>query len=249
MALNPGAGFPMPLAYPHALVEDLDPGARFYLLSALVRQTPELARRIRTYSRQEYAEVSAALAEAAKFDAPLAIAETFASWPSRTAAAAAAMREYDDYRYAAKNMPVRVLFTHFIAFMQDKALRPEVFCWPGVWMTDDRISADLPALFDRHSAMFVDKPDDDGVFPRLRHDRDPRAIQTVFDEFYGAVVLYDLVRQWITEDGPFRYDLRWLVQHGTPEAFQTYASQLFIQAFGVDPASATLMPSWTEGYA
>lgn len=71
----------------------------------------------------------------------------------------------------------------------------------------------------------------------------------MFDEFYGAVVLYDLVRQWITEDGPFRYDLRWLVQHGTPEALQTYATQLFIQAFGVDPASATLMPSWTEDYA
>jgi hypothetical protein len=249
MALNPSAGFPMPLAYPHALVEDLDPGARFYLLSALVKQAPELATRIRTYSRQEYAEVSAALAEAAKFDAPLAIAETFASWPSRTAAAAAAMREYDDYRYAAKNMPVRVLFTHFIAFMQDKALRPEVFCWPGVWMTGDRISADLPALFDRHSAMFVDKPDDDGVFPRLRHDRNPGAIQTVFDEFYGAVVLYDLVGQWITEDGPFRYDLRWLVQHGTPEAFQTYASQLFIKAFGVDPAGAMMMPPWAQDYA
>ena len=246
MALNPGSGFPMPLAFPHTLVDDLDPGTRFYLLSALVKQKPALAGKIRSYSRQEYAEVSAELAHDAKLDPPLAIAETFAGWPSRTAAAAAAMREYDDYRYSATNMSVRVLFTHFIAFMRDKALRPEVFCWPGVWMTGDRISDDLPALLDRHSAMFIDKPDDDGVFPRLRQDRDPRAVQAVFEEFYGAVVLYDMVRQWITEDGPFRYDLSWLVQHGAPEEFKAYASRLFIQAFGVDPTTAVLMPSLAD---
>lgn len=245
IALNPGAGFPMPLAFPHTLVADLDPAARFDLLCHVVRlKYPEAVSHIRTYSREEYAAVSARLAAEAMLDPPLEIAETIATWPERSASVKEVMAEYAAYDFNPRNLSIRVLFSHFVAFMQDKALRPQTFCWPGYWLTGERVSEDLVEQFDRHGALFVDKLDDDGIFPRLRQDRNPTAIQETFDAFYGAIVLYDMVQQWIIEDGPFRYDYSWLVQHGRPEDFKGYADGHFVRAFEVHPDSAVLMPSW-----
>lgn len=38
----------------------------------------------------------------------------------------------------------------------------------------------------RHRAAFVDKADDDGVFPRTYSDKDPAAVQETFQDFYAT---------------------------------------------------------------
>lgn len=40
----------------------------------------------------------------------------------------------------------------------------------------------------RHRAAFVDKADDDGVFPRTYPDKDPAAVQETFQDFYASTV-------------------------------------------------------------
>src|SRR3546814_1480102 len=86
----------------------------------------------------------------------------------------ALMAEYQTFAYGAENIAVRVLFSHFMAFMEDKLTTPEFFCWPGAWMAGRRLSHQAVDLFDRHCALFVDKVDDDGVFPRIFDDREDR---------------------------------------------------------------------------
>jgi hypothetical protein len=242
LALNPGEGFPLPLKFPAGFVSDVDPTARFDLFCRVVAQVcPQVATVIRTYSRLEYEVASNMLAEAAAVASPLAVAREFASWPARSQSIAQLMEEYRAFEYGSMNFPIRVLFSHFLAFMQDKAERPEVFCWPGAAMAGPRLSPEIADLFDRHGALFVDKADDDGVFPRLRRDRAEAATEATFNTFYGAIVAYDMVHQWIVEDGPFRYDYAWLSQTPSAGELKGFADARFMDAFGVHPDTAVLL--------
>lgn len=194
MAINPGAGFPFPITHHfRSFITDTDPGARFTMLSAVVRlKCPEAATTIRDYSRAEYESVSAILAAQMFVESPLSIAELCSNWTVPGAPFESLMREKDTFDYAPANTPVRVLFSHFLAFMQDKYARPEYFCWPGAWMAGDRVAEEAMVLFEKHQALFVDKEDDDGVFPRLHSDKDQALVQKVFDMFYATTVTYDL---------------------------------------------------------
>ncbi len=242
MAINSGAGFPFPpVHYPH-FVTDIDPGHRFISLCAIARlKCPGVAEAIRTYSRDEYEAVSKQLAAALIVDAPLDIAEVISSWPTKSDSIKVLMAEYETFEFSEGNILPRVMLSHFIAFAADKFKTPEFFCWPGAWMAGDRVSAKAAELFERHGAPFVDKADDDGIFPRKYEGRDEAAVQKTFDLFYAATVTYDMARQWITEPGPFTYDYRWLSQRGADGELKAFADRQFESVFGVAPDSVELL--------
>jgi len=236
IAINPGAGFPLPLQVFTTFIEDVDPGIRFlFLCRTIATKRRDLAGAIRQYSRAEYAEVSEALTRHLIVDSPLAIAETVTRWMRNSDPVKALMGEYRTFDYAHGNLPVRVLFSHFLAFSEDKLAKPEFFCWPGAWMTGDRVSEEVASLFDRHLALFIDKADDGGVYPRLLTGKNEESIQETFDGFYSANVTYDLTRQWITKPGPFEYDYRWLSSSGTHADMKGFADRHFEQIYGVHP--------------
>ena len=96
-------------------------------------------------------------------------------------------------------------------------------------------------MFDRHGALFVDKEDDDGVFPRLADGRTETEVQEAFDDFYAHNVIFDLTRQWITKPGPFRYDFRWLSQRGTDQEIRAFCERSFQSLYGLNPSSVSLV--------
>jgi hypothetical protein len=237
IAINPGAGFPFPLKHHfRSFITDTDPGARFTMLSTIVRlKCPEAATAIREYSRAEYDSVSAMLAAAMLVESPLSIADMCVKWTQSGAPFESLMREKQTFDYVPVNPPVRVLFSHFLAFMQDKLTRPEFFCWPGAWMAGERVTDEALALFERHEALFVDKEDDDGVFPRLHPDKDETLVQNVFNNFYATTVTYDLTDQWISQPGPFRYGYDWLSQTANTDVMRGFANGNFLHVYGLNP--------------
>ena len=242
MAINPGAGFPLPLQYPKAFISDVDPGARFTQLAAGVRMfCPEVATKIRAYSFDDYEEVSEKLAKALKFDSPLTVARAVASWPEKSEGFATLKREWTTFAFQSENLPVRVMLAHFQAYMADKAKRPEFFCWPGAWMAGERVSSEIETLFERHGALFVDKPGDKGVFPRVLPGRDQAVVHATFERFFGSVVVYDLTRQWIASPGPFHYSLNWLVEHANEGDMKTFASRNFANVYGFSPETIEIL--------
>jgi hypothetical protein len=93
--------------------------------------------------------------------------------------------------------------------------------WPGsalLWKSNPS--------FNSHEALFVDKEDDDGVFPRLVPG---------ITLFYAANVTYDMTRQWIANEGPFAYDYRWLSSTCTAAEFKDFADRNFEQLYGIHP--------------
>lgn len=236
MAINPGAGFPFGVKYPSAFIDDVDPGMRFAFLAREARtQGPALADLVRNYSRSGYIAASEKLAEALMLDAPMAIAEEIASWPARCATVRGLMDEHATFEFKPVNQPVRVLLSHAISFAADKARRPEVFCWPGAWMAGERVSDEIAELFKKHGALFTDKADDDGVFPVPQEGRDEQVVHAAFERFYAANVTYDMTRQWVTEDGPFKYQYNWLVQRADHDAMKTFADDVFASVYGARP--------------
>jgi len=235
IAMNPGAGFPMPLRVFTTFITDVDPGFRFFSLCRTIARRPDLARTIQQYSRAEYVEVSEALTSPLLIDSPLAIAVTVDGWVSANEALRSLSAEYLSFDYSAVNLPVHFIFSHFLAFNKDKLLRPEFFCWPGAWMTGERVSTEIGRLFDRHSAPFIDKADDDGIYPRLMTGRSETHIQATFDNFYAVNVSYDMTRQWIAKAGPFEYDYRWLSSSGSHTDMKNFADRHFEQIYGVHP--------------
>jgi hypothetical protein len=241
MAINPSAGFPFALWSHASFITDTDPGIRFLFLARSVRKDcPEVIGAIRSYSREEYAFVTSKLAKVLLDRSPLEIAEEFGRWAD-SAPFTSLMEEHRTFKFGRVNLPVRVLFAHFLSFMRDKLKNPEFFCWPGPWMAGDRLATSAFDLFDRHGALFVDQADDDGIFPRLPVGRSVYEVDETFQAFYAANVTYDLTRQWITESGSFKYDYQWLSQSGSAVDIQGFADRTFESVYGFRPPNVTLV--------
>jgi len=242
IALNPGNAFPYPLSDDKEIIHIVaNPGARFTLMCRAIRQQMPLGSfEVKNYTREEYVALADKLCALTGVPTPIAIAKTFTAW-SESGTLAPLMSEYEAYDYLPVNAPIRVVFSHFLAFMRDKHRHPEFFCWPGAWMAGER-AGDLAAeLMERHGALFVDKEFEEGVFPRFRKGIAEEKIRKVFETFYATNVTYDLTNQWIARSGRFTYDFRWLVGAKPILEVKGYADRHFASLFGVQPDDAELM--------
>ena len=87
----------------------------------------------------------------------------------------------------------------------------------------------------------VDKEDDDGVFARLQPCRDESVVKAAFDEFYGHAAIFGLTNQWIDAEGPFDYDLSWLVNSSATGEAKKWLRGQFEAAYDLDPEGATVI--------
>ncbi|TIL38596.1 hypothetical protein [Mesorhizobium sp.] len=243
LAINPGSGFPVSVAPNFAsFIEDVNPGARFtFFCRFIAKDYPAMKGAIRLHSREEYAELTSELAYASKDFPPLLLSELCTKWFSSNGPLAHLRGEYEAYQFDPKNYVIRHLFAHFLAFQEDRFKAPEFFCWPGAHMAGANLSDRSSYLFDKHGALFVDKEDDDSVFPRMQDGRSEEIIDDVFQNFYAGNVTYDLVRQWINEPGPFKYDLSWLKANSSKDEQCEFMRRQFKSAFGVDPNDAEIL--------
>ena len=236
ISINPGEGFPLPIQFFEAFVTDVSPGMRFlFLCRTVAKDRKAFATAIRNYSRDEYISVAEALTRPLLIHHPLLVSQTIAKWSDSNPAFKDLMARFKDFSFGPENLPVSLLLSQLISFNADKIHRPEFFCWPGAWMTGQRVSEEIVTLFDRNSALFVDKEDDDSVFPRLHTDRSEEAVHRTFESFYQFNVTYDMTSQWISTPGPFKYDYGWLSSKGTFEDCKNFADRGFEGAYGVSP--------------
>ena len=202
---------------------------------------PELKMAIREHSREEYESISSKLCDAFFDYPPLLIARLFSMWFAGSGPLSSLRSQFDSYNFHPRNYVIGHLFAHFLAFQETKFKNPEFFCWPGAWMAGKGLSQTQADLFEKHGALFVDKEDDDSVFPRLQPGRDEATVNSAFQRFYDNAASYDLVGQWIRMPGPFRYDLRWLTANASAAEMKEYMRKGFKSAFGLDPEDAEVL--------
>lgn len=234
LAINPTRGFPLDIECFEDFIIDVDVGIRFARLSMAVAGLPHLRTAIRSYSREEYVEVSELLTAEVGYDHPLAALEEVAQWIDQSTGLDRLMSEHKTFNFETTNLPIRVFFSHFVSFTRDKLARPEFFCWPGAWMVGAGAhDSETTEIWLRHLSLFTDRGDKPGVYPRQWPDREEKAVRAVFEDFYGTMALYDLTRQWILRDGPFVCDYAWLSENYSQSHADAWADDSFQQVFGV----------------
>ena len=235
--LNPSSGFPFNVSpFFETFIHDVNPGARFDMFCILIaKRFPKMKSAVVRYDRSEYEALSDELAEAAFDVPPRIIAGKCAEWFSSHGSLANLRSEYESYDFRPENFVVRHLLAHFLAFQDDKVQRPEFFCWPGAWLAGDNLDNDGWMLFEKHGTLFIDKADDDSIFPRIQPGRDEATVHKVFNKFYHHIMTFDLADQWINQTGPFKYDVSWASASTTRDDAEAYLRSQFQIAHDLDP--------------
>ncbi|MGE5504452.1 MAG: hypothetical protein ACM31L_08520 [Actinomycetota bacterium] len=236
IAINPSEGYPFPVHCPETFISDNDPGTRFVTICWILKnKCPHALSYIRACSRNEYTAVSKEICSHMVTHSPDSISRKIVEWAANQEPLITLMKEEEAFRFSPENFPLRLLFAKHIAFLRDKQKRPEFFCWPGAWLAGELISTDEEALFNRHQAMFIDKQDSRTIVPILFAGKENDNIYDTFNTFYFANILYDQMRQWITEEGPFTYDYKWLTEDEELSEMERFAGKQFEDEFGVHP--------------
>jgi hypothetical protein len=233
LAINPTAGFPLDIESFENFILDVDPGVRFLRFCQAAARRPELLSAIKDYSREEYMSVAAILAEACKYDHPGLALSTVKAWAENAEGVAQVLKENATFDFEPANLVMRVLFSYFVNFSIDKLEHPEFFCWTGAWMAGKRVGETSERLFRKYLSLYTDSADGNEIYPRRIPGVHPEALTRTLNIFYGNIVHYDLVQQWIVRDGPFSYKYEWLSDKNSNEDMAKWAGAVFKNTFGV----------------
>ncbi|MBU2539121.1 MAG: hypothetical protein KKH22_11855 [Proteobacteria bacterium] len=234
IAMNPGEGFPFEIIDYEYFINSTDPGLRFTFLCVSIRENyPDLKTFIKDYSNSEYLDVVSKLSAAINSPSPLDVASCVLEWADHYEELVKLKSEEKHFTFSAENQPIRLLFSRFLRYQEDKLNNPAYFCWPGAHSAGERCTDVNLKLFLEHQSLFTDKADGD-IYPRIFPDKNMSSVKESFDIFYTWVVTYDLCRQWIIDDGPFKYDYFWLSSKHSKETLEEWARRHFKFAYGVD---------------
>lgn len=235
ITINPSDGFPFDIDSFESFIPCTDPGLRFsFICNAINTELPELKSAIVEHSASEYYSVSKKICDAISCHSPLDAASKINEWATNEASLIKLMSEEKTFEFDKENLPIRLIFSRFIRYQQDKLNTPEFFCWPGVYTAGDKSTVEAVNLFKEHQSLFSDKADGD-IYPRTFPDKEDRQVKNTFDIFYSWIITYDLTRQWIAGDGPFDYDYLWLTSKHNQEEVADWAKNEFKNVYGVDP--------------
>ena len=232
LSINPTAGFPLPIEDYEYFFHDADPGIRFAILCRTIAEDlPELRTGIVDYSADEYWTVAEKLCQAAGFDSYLKSLETVKTWKSIQPQIAQLLNEHHDFVFSSDNTVPRVVFSEFLKFNEDKLRRPDFFCWAGYWLTHATGSTEFD-LWMYHLSLFSDKEHDGRLFARKTRNHEEGKVMEVFNQFFAAIALYDLTRQWVIQNGPFTLNYSWLILPSQEEDFNEKISSIFQKHYG-----------------
>lgn len=235
LAINPTRGYPLDIESFEDFICDADPGARFTRLCLAAAEAPELWKAVQGFSAVEYEAVASRLADRCGYDHPFAGLDAIVGMIGDDGPVDALLDEHRTFGFGPVNMPVRVIFSHHLMFARDKRQRPELFCWPGMWLAGDRCSADILKMFEAHLSLFQDRGDTEQIFPRAMPGRSNENIKGLVNGFFSGMLAFDLALQWTLMPGPFRYDFKWLTGKEENGELIALAKRQFVHYYDVDP--------------
>lgn len=233
MSINPTVGFPAPIESYEDFFLDADPGIRFAILcKAVATDAPELRAFVTNYSLEEYRVLAQRLGEVTGLGNHLTDLTRLKEHASAHHDAASLLDEHRSFKFVPNNIALRVLIGEFLTFVSDRVETPEFFCWTGYWLT--RGSGERQReLWLKHLSLFSDKADDGALFVRRLFGRDEGDVLEVFNQFFAAIILYDLSKQWVLNLGPFQLDYSWLTSTDSPD-FLERVKGVFRKNYGVE---------------
>lgn len=234
LSLNPTEGFPDQIEDFENFHKNNDPGYRFLIFCKVINKiAPELLNYIKNYSRDEYITASEILTTACGYKSPTEAFEKISNWENNEQKVAELMNEHSTFKFGPPNIPSRLLLSEFISIAKDKVKNPEFFCWAGAWL-NGRNAHKISDLWLSHLPLFSDNGNDETIVPRMIKGRENDNINMTFNNFYGNIMNYDLMRQWILSSNNFDLEFKWLTQQNSTEEIKSMAKDSFLRQFSVN---------------
>lgn len=235
IAINPAEGFVFDIDVFEEFINVTDPAIRFlYLCRAVKYEYPEFKSAITEYSGEQYLVISTLLCEAVGFISPIAYLNEVTEWCETKESIINLMKENENFDYEQGNILVRILFSRFLSFQQDKLICPEIFCWPGVYIIGSRRNKITDHFYLKHQALFKENLNMD-IAPSMLPGIDEKTLEDTAGDFYLNVALFELCQQWVLGAGDFKFNFKWLSKHYSSEEMESWAKDAFITTFGVSP--------------
>ena len=239
LAINPMEGLLCQITDFPNFVNHADPGIRFVLLCRVVAQAPdELLELIEHYSKDEYLELASILSEAAGFLSPSEGWKAITKLQEESSSLRDLMNQHRTLQFN-DNVVLRVLLSHFVSFSADKSEHPHFFCWPGYWKANANGDTSIKSLWLKNLSLFSDQEYDDGIFIRQLPGVSSEDLENTLNNFFGNIILSNLTRQWVLEDGDFSFDFKWLSKNHDRNHWKKLAKEAFQRLYGIDISSMT----------
>ncbi|MCG6116950.1 MAG: hypothetical protein MEQ07_01985 [Aquimonas sp.] len=234
MSINPTAAFPAPIDAYEDFFMEANPGVRFAILcKAVASEAPELRTFVKNYSSQEYRALAQRLGALTGLGNHMDDLNKLWHHASVNRESASLIEQHKSFRFTPNNIVLRVLTGEFLMFLSDRLEAPEFFCWTAYWLTKGGGERQREFWL-RHQSLFSDKADDGALFARKHPERNEDDVLEVFNQFFAAIILYDLSKQWVLNSGTFNLDYSWLTSSPNDPEFMERVNGVFRKNFGVD---------------
>ncbi|EDP70660.1 hypothetical protein FBALC1_07873 [Flavobacteriales bacterium ALC-1] len=210
LAINPTNGFPFDIYdYENFIVKN-DPGMRFTKMCYFINENKsEFENEIDKYSKDEYNNISKKLSDYLGCISPNECGKLINNWISEPEIKDLIKDEVDS-KLVNNLFHIKLFFSKYLQFQNDKYEHPNIFCWIGYHMTPaNKDVAYAAKIFNKHRVLFQVAPDGN-IKPSLFEHLDEANTVEAFNFFYRNNILDDLILKWICEEGEFQFDYNWL---------------------------------------
>lgn len=206
MAINPSRGYPSPTGAADNWVASTHPGLRFEsLCSVAAKRLEELQGVLKILSLQSYRKASELLIGESDWLAADQVAGAIAEGLSG--------HDLWDSLPEADDVAAHLIVAAHQSFCAMKAEIPHFFCWPAAFLTTDSESNEsldpYKSLLELYSPPFHTGPDGREIDTVHLPELDSTAASKVANRYFRTAAIYELVRQWLTQAGPFKFDYPW----------------------------------------
>lgn len=215
ISINPNNGFPLDIYdYENFIVKN-DPGQRFVLIANVIKDKKQYyLNRCNELSKQTYIELSKLLNKKIGCKCSYASIKDVLNWKENETIIKL-LEEDENYLFDETLMPFRLFFSKYLRFQEDKYENPHYFCWVGYHIPNAK-SNEVMELFEKHKALFIDSEDGE-IKPVLQKNVNEKVLSETFNKFYHHTILYELILKWISEEGDFKLDYKWLLNKRNDE--------------------------------
>lgn len=242
LSINPNNGFPLDIYDYENFITKNDPGIRFSLISSVIAKNPNYYIDIvKSYSKESYTLLSKELSESIGCKCPYENIPVVLNWKEKLEVKKI-LDEENELKYSNENLPIRVMFSKYYRFQEDKYKYPEAFCWFGLHGRNGGPHLDfevIDSLYKKHHALFTDDYDGE-IKPVIFDGRKEEDILQSFNNFYKFNILYDIIMKWVSEEGKFNLDYKWLANKRA-ESFKPLVEESFQKLFGISMDEITIL--------
>jgi len=232
ISINPTNGFPLDIYDFEGFIVKNDPAIRFTLISKFIGENSEYFKnKVIHFSKEEYISISKELSKGIHCECSSEAISEVLKW-KKNKSIQELLEEEHKVNYKSENLPIRLLFSKYLRFQEDKFIYPHIFCWIGFHLSNYSENFDIAnTLQQKHHAIFID--DEDGeIKATIFEGKSKENLLSTFNKFYGANIIYDLTMKWVNEEGGFKFDYKWLAGERA-ESFDTKIKENFEKQFGI----------------